>query len=72
MNKTAVEVAMGLVTRVFPYTGLPKILHSDNGREFVNELVRECLSTCMVTRSSVTRYPIAVLFVSQREYFTLF
>ena len=43
MNKTAVEVAMGLVTSVFPYTGLPKILHSDNGREFVNELVRECL-----------------------------
>lgn len=43
MNKSAVEVAMGLVTRVFSYIGLPKILHSDNGREFVNELVRESL-----------------------------
>ena len=32
MNKIAVEVAMGLVSRVFPCTGLPKILHSDNGK----------------------------------------
>ena len=44
MRKSAVEVAMGLVTRVFPYLGLPKILHSDNGREFVNAIVMECLS----------------------------
>ena len=43
MNKSAVEVAMGLVRGVFPYIGLPKILQSDNGREFVNEVVRECL-----------------------------
>ncbi len=43
MNKSAVEIAMGLVSRVFPYFGLPKILQSDNGREFVNEVVRECL-----------------------------
>ena len=34
---------MGLVSHVFPYIGLPKILQSDNGREFVNELVKECL-----------------------------
>ena len=27
--------------RVFPYLGLPKILQSDNGREFVNEIVKE-------------------------------
>ena len=32
MKKSAVEVAMGLVTWVFPYLGLPKILQSDNGR----------------------------------------
>ena len=44
MRKSAVEVAMGLLNRVFPYFGLPKILQSDNGREFVNEVVRECLS----------------------------
>ncbi len=43
MKKSAVEVSMGLVTRVFPYLGVPKILQSDNGREFVNEIVRETL-----------------------------
>lgn len=43
MKKSAVEVAMGLVFRVFPYIGLRKILQSDNGREFVNEIVKECL-----------------------------
>ena len=31
------EVAVGLATKVFPYLGLPKILQSDNGREFVKE-----------------------------------
>ena len=44
MKKSAVEVAMGLATRVFPYIGVPKILQSDNGREFVNEVVKETLS----------------------------
>ncbi len=43
MKKSAVEVAMGLVSRVFPYIGLPKILQSDIGREFVNQIVKECL-----------------------------
>ena len=33
--------SVGLVKRVFPYLGLPKILQSDNGREFVNEIVKE-------------------------------
>ena len=27
--------------RVFPYLGLPRIIHSDNGREFVNRVIRE-------------------------------
>ena len=36
-----VEVAMGLVSRVISYIGVPKILQSDNGREFVNEIMRE-------------------------------
>ena len=43
MKNSAVEVAMGLVSRVFPYIGLPKILQSDIGREFVNQIVKECL-----------------------------
>ena len=33
--------SVGLVKRVFPYLGLPKILQSDNGREFVNEIVKK-------------------------------
>ena len=45
MKKSAIEVAMGLVTRVFPYLGLPKILQSDNGREFVNEVVHDAVSS---------------------------
>ena len=45
MKKSAIEVAMGLVTRVFPYLGLPKILQSDNGREFVNNIVQEVINS---------------------------
>ena len=44
MRNSAVEVAVGLTTKVFPYLGLPKILQSDNGREFVNEIVKETLT----------------------------
>ena len=40
-RKTADEVANGLNERVFPYLGLPRIIHSDNGREFVNRVIRE-------------------------------
>ena len=38
MKKSAAEVSMGLVTKVFPYIGVPKILQLDNGHEFVNEI----------------------------------
>lgn len=38
-RKTAAEVALNLQNFVFSYLGTPKILHSDNGREFVNEIV---------------------------------
>ena len=44
MRKSAVEVAVGLATKVFSYLGLPKILQSDNGREFVNEIAKETLT----------------------------
>ena len=40
-RKTADEVASGLNERVFPYLGLPRILHSDNGRDFVKNVIRE-------------------------------
>ena len=38
------EVTVRLATKEFPYLGLPKILQSDNGREFVNEIVKETLT----------------------------
>ena len=31
---------------IFPILGLPTILHSDNGREFVNHLIEDVLATC--------------------------
>ena len=37
-SKEVKEVATGLRERVFSYFGLPYILHSDNGREFVNSV----------------------------------
>ena len=44
MRKSAVEVAVGLATKMFPYLVLPKILQSDNGREFVNETIKETMT----------------------------
>ena len=35
VNKGARDVAEALEKCVFPVVGLPSILHSDNGREFV-------------------------------------
>ena len=41
MRKSAAEVGLNLQNQVFAYLGTPRILHSDNGREFVNEIVHE-------------------------------
>ena len=38
-SKQAKEVVHGLKERVFSVFGLPYILHSDNGTEFVNNLI---------------------------------
>ena len=38
-QKSAAEVALNLQNQVFSYLGTPKILHSDNGHEFVNAIV---------------------------------
>ncbi len=38
-RKSAAEVVLNLQNLVFSYLGTPKILHSDNGREFVNDIV---------------------------------
>ena len=44
VNKTAVEVAFVLTRLIFPMMGIPSILHSDNGREFVNHVIDEVLT----------------------------
>ena len=36
-------VAFALSNRVFAVLGTPKILHSDNGREFVNEIIHSII-----------------------------
>ena len=38
-SKQAKEVVHGLKERVFSVFGLPYILHSDNEREFLNDLI---------------------------------
>jgi hypothetical protein len=38
-RKSGAEVALNLDKHVFSHVGVPRILHSDNGREFVNEVV---------------------------------
>ena len=40
-RKSAAEVGLGLQNLVFAYLGVPRILHSDNGREFVNDIVHD-------------------------------
>ena len=44
-NKSASDMANALQKWVFPFIGLTSILHSDNGHEFVNQLIKEVLST---------------------------
>ena len=38
-QKSASEVGYNLQRQVFAFLGTPRILHYDNGREFVNEIV---------------------------------
>ena len=39
-RKSGAEVELNLQNHVFSFVGIPRILHSDNGREFVNEIVK--------------------------------
>ena len=41
--RSARIVAGILNMHIFPYFGIPRILQSDNGREFVNEVLSEML-----------------------------
>lgn len=42
-HKCAEEVTMGLKRHVIAYFGLPRILQTDNGTEFKNELMRKLI-----------------------------
>ena len=44
-NKSADEIARMIEERVLAYVGPPHIFHSDNGREFVNQLLHSLLET---------------------------
>ena len=44
-SKHAANVSAALGNHVFPYFGVPRILHSDNGCEFVNSLIEKLLES---------------------------
>ena len=44
-SKRASGVAAALTQQLFPYFGVPRILQSDNGREFVNSLIQATLDS---------------------------
>ena len=48
-SKDAESVAAKLKSFIFPYFGMPKIFHSDNGGEFVNHVVENLISLGMRT-----------------------
>ena len=54
MRTSALKVAIGLATKVFPYLGLPKTLQSFNDRDFVNEIIKEILP---LRPGPVVKYP---------------
>eukprot|EP00731_Ephydatia_muelleri_P035440 Em0124g10a len=70
-QKTAKEVANALEKWVFPIFGLPTILHSDNGREFVNHLIEDVLATwpgAVQLVSGRPRHPQSQGLVEQAHY----
>ena len=55
-TKSAKEVTQGLIERVFSVFGLPSVLQSDNGSEFMNEILRSTIilwpGTCKIVNGS--------------------
>lgn len=55
-NHQAVTVADVLVTEVFLRFGVPRILHSDQGREFQSDLIQELCAVLGVTKTRTAPY----------------
>lgn len=44
-SKEAESVAAIFKTYIFPYFGIPKIFHTDNGREFANNIIENLIKS---------------------------
>lgn len=55
-NKAAATIARTLVNRVFSVFGVPELLHSDQGTEFENQLVKELQSVFGYKKTRTTPY----------------
>ena len=70
-NKTAEKVVRTLIERVFSVFGVPDILHSDQGKEFENQLVKELQSVLGYEKSRTTPYRPQGNSVLERVHSTL-
>ena len=55
-NKEATAIARTLVDRVFSVFGVPELLHSDQGKEFENQLVKELQTVFGYKKTRTTPY----------------
>lgn len=70
-RKSARDVANAMEKWVFPVMGLPSIIQSDNGREFVNQVIEEVLATwpgVVQLVSGRPRHPQSQGLVEQAHY----
>ncbi len=70
-TKDAESVAKCLTGKIFPIFGLPKILQTDNGKEFVNKIIHGCIENwpgkCVIINGR-PRHPQSQGLVEQERY----
>ena len=54
-DKSSVEVAQALLKVFFDF-GFPRIIQSDNGTEFVNQIIKHIVGTCKIDHRLITPY----------------